>query len=40
VIPCHYQLSMLQVKDIKFVIYGLSLEESDVDIHVTQYVKI
>jgi hypothetical protein len=30
-------MSMLQVKDIKFVIYGVSFEQSDVNILITQY---
>jgi hypothetical protein len=30
-------MSMLQVKDIKFVIYRVSFEQSDVNILITQY---
>jgi hypothetical protein len=30
-------MSMLQVKDIKFVIYGVCFEQSDVNIPITQY---
>jgi len=30
-------MSMLQVKDIKFVIYGVCFEQSDVNILITQY---
>jgi hypothetical protein len=38
--PAVYQcscMSMLQVKDIKFVIYGVSFEQSGVNILITQY---
>jgi hypothetical protein len=30
-------MSMLQVKDIKFVIYGVSFEQSDVNTLITEY---
>ena len=30
-------MSMLQVKDINFVIYGVSFEQSDVNVLITQY---
>jgi hypothetical protein len=33
-------MSMLQVKDIKFVIYGVSFEQSDVNILITWYERI
>ena len=30
-------MSMLQVKDIKFVIYGVRFEQSDVNTFITEY---